>query len=53
MVVLRRMDEARCVERFLPSQCGKTQMAHIEPDRTAIVAESNSGGLLDINYVKH
>ena len=36
---LRRMNEAPRVERLLKIQCGKTQMARIEADMTAIMAE--------------
>ena len=46
--MLRHLDEAHRVERLLPSQCGKTQIARIEADSTAIVAEFNSAGRVDI-----
>ncbi len=47
--VLCCLDEAHRVACLLPSLCGKTQMARVEADRAAIVAEWNSGDLVDIN----
>ena len=52
MEVLRWLDVAHRVESFLPSWCGKTQVECIELDRTATVAEWNSGSRPDMKYVK-
>ena len=46
------LNSAHSVERLLSSWCGKTQIAHIETDRVAIVAEWNSGGRPDMKYVE-
>ena len=47
--VLCCLDEAHRVACLLPSLCGKPQMARDEADRADIVAEWNSGDLVDIN----
>ena len=50
--MLRHLDEAYRVEHLLPSQRCETQMARVEADRVAIVAEWNSSDLVDVKYVK-